>query len=205
MAARAAFSPAGSADVSPGLSPAWPDALASVALSLSCDGRQVDRRAGLQLERHRRLAQLDRSLLYGRRRRALAGRRRWARQGQAPSQSSQGRPSSPAASLRLPVAAAATERPRLEAPSSAGWRWRRPPPSSSGSPRECRVSSVVPILCHHNLRTTPLPKRCALTWRKRGSPRRAQPNQTNSDLPATPELSVRRPRSGCRTRRPRRG
>ncbi len=47
--------------------------------------------------------------------------------------------------LRLPVAAAATERPHLEALSSAGWRWQRPPPSSSGLPRECRVSSVVPI------------------------------------------------------------
>src|SRR5215218_3754880 len=35
MAARAAFSPAGSEDVSAGLSPDWPVALASVALSLS--------------------------------------------------------------------------------------------------------------------------------------------------------------------------
>src|SRR4029453_11394873 len=35
MAARAAFSPAGLEDVSLGLSPDWPDALASVALSLS--------------------------------------------------------------------------------------------------------------------------------------------------------------------------
>src|SRR5688572_2617536 len=41
MAARAAFSPAGSEPVSLGLSPACPDALASVALSLSATGGRL--------------------------------------------------------------------------------------------------------------------------------------------------------------------
>src|SRR5688572_2362690 len=47
MAARAAFSPAGSEAVSPGLSPPCPDALASVPLSLSATGGRLTGGRGL--------------------------------------------------------------------------------------------------------------------------------------------------------------